>query len=119
MNTYDNPVTVAEENATAPSAAEKEPDYVVRFKKPYMFEGKEYVQIDLSGLEQMSSQDFFEANRIMAMEYISPKPEADAKFCCIMAAVACKVPPEFFDRLPVKEGMKVRNAVQNFFLSTD
>lgn len=97
-----------------------EKKYQVTFAKPYVFEGKEYTGVDLSGLDSMTSNDLFEASQLMSTSaYISPRPEADPKFCCIMAARASHLPNAFFDSLPMKEAVKIRNEVQAFFQSED
>lgn len=120
MNTTQTfPQAELKETAKTTPQSKKENPYLVTFKKPYYFEDKEYTHIDLSALEEMTSQQLFEANREMAMDYISPKPEADARFCCIIAGRACGLPTEFFDQLPIREGIKIRDVVFNFFHGED
>ena len=92
------------------------PQRIVEFSRPYTFEGKEYTVLDLSGLENLTSQDLFNASKIFSTEdYISPRPEADPKYCCLLASIACGMPREFFNGLPLRDGMKVRDCVFNFF----
>lgn len=99
------------------TAIEKK-DYIVKFLKPYIFEGKEYIEIDLSGLESATTSQLSEVSKLFSTsEYITPRPEADVTFCCMMAAEIAHLPKQFFDNLPAKEGFKVRNCVQNFFQS--
>lgn len=96
----------------------KNNEYLVTFSKPYTFEGKEYKTLDLSGMEGLTSEQLFDVSRTFSTgDYINPRPEADPKFCCLVAASVCKLPIEFFDGLPLREGVKVRNAVQTFFQS--
>lgn len=103
----------AKDNVTEFPAA---PPMIVKFDRPYTFEGKEYAELDLSGLANLTSQDMFNASKIFSTEdYISPKPEADPKYCCLLASIACGLPREFFNKLPMKDGMKVRDCVFNFF----
>lgn len=47
--------------AIALETAEKK--IVVEFKKPYKFEGKEYTELDLSGLEKLTVQDVIDVQR--------------------------------------------------------
>lgn len=99
-----------------PERKESESNYLVKFSKPHTFEGREYPSLDLSGLENLTSNDLFEASRHLATSaYITPRPEADPQFCCFIAATVCKIPPEFFEKLPLRDGVKVRNTVQSFF----
>lgn len=91
--------------------------YLVIFKKPYTFEGKDYKEVDLSGLEDLTTADLMEVDKVFSTrEYVSPYPEADSKYNCMIAARACKLPIEFFIALPIKEGKKVNNIVKGFFL---
>lgn len=104
------------ENTTTPAVAEKEAKGFIKFKAPYTFEGKEYTGLPLEKLENLSSEQLFEASkRFSTGEYITPRPEADPKYCCILAAIVCGVPETFFEKLPPRECIKVRNAVQSFF----
>lgn len=99
-----------------PERKESESKYIVKFSKPHSFEGKEYPSLDLSGLENLTSNDLFETSRDFSVSgYISPRPEADPQFCCSLAALVCKLPKEFFMGLPLRDGVKVRNVVQSFF----
>ena len=36
---------------------------VIELKKPYLFEGEEYANIDLSGMENLTMQDAIEAQK--------------------------------------------------------
>lgn len=98
--------------------ATKDNKYVVSFAAPYTFEGKEYKTLDLSGLEELTSEQLFEVSKLFSTEsYITPRPEADPQYCCMIAAEVCHLPKNFFDRLPVREMLKIRNMVQDFFQS--
>lgn len=95
-------------------------EYIVEFAKPYTFEGKEYEKIDLNGLENLTTGDLAEVSKHFSTnEYLTPRPEADVTYCCMLAAIVAHLPNEFFYKLPAKEGVKVRNAVQTFFQTED
>lgn len=101
-----------------PAATEREGAGFIKFKAVYTFEGREYNGLHLEKLEELTSEQLFEASkRFSTSEYITPRPEADPKYCCILAAIVCGVPETFFDKLPPRECIKVRNAVQSFFQS--
>ena len=44
---------------------EEEESLVIKLKKPYKFEGKEYTEIDLSGLEDLSAADMISVNKYL------------------------------------------------------
>lgn len=114
--TNQDPPPSPAEPTPATTQPKKDTPFLVRFSRPYTFEGKEYKEIDLSRLEELSSEDFFEANRAFVTDYyINPRPESDSKFCSIIAGLASALPPEFFSGLPMREGVRVRNVVQSFF----
>lgn len=98
-------------------AEESDDDVVVVFKKPYTFEGKEYTQINLSGMEDMDAKDFIAVNKQFARanEGTSVMPEFSPEFALMFAARATKLPIEFFYGLPVKEVIRIKNRVSNFF----
>ncbi len=87
---------------------------VMKFKKPYTFNGKTYESVDLSGLADMTSMNEMEAeNRLTrgGVTYIDPA------YCymynCIMASMATGLPEEFFTGLPFGELLNLKAAVNN------
>lgn len=103
------------ELAAAPEA-EPIPDTLVEFKKPYRFEDKEYTEVDLAGLEDLSTKDMIEAEKRLARSGVfTPLPEMNINYVCIMAAKAAKLPVEFFEGLPPREMEKFKNKVTIFF----
>ncbi|TYS66372.1 phage tail assembly protein [Bacillus infantis] len=88
---------------------------VITFKKPYPFEGKEYTEVNLSQLEQLSGEDMIETDRIFQSEgNFAPVPEMTFAYACILAARASDKPIEFFKGLPLKESVKLKNMVMGF-----
>lgn len=93
---------------------------LIKFNKPFHFEGKEYTEIDLAGLENMSAADMIAVNKIMARtSSIEVMPEVSLEYACNIAARATKQPIEFFTALPMKEAMKVKNRVMGFLFGSD
>lgn len=91
-------------------------DTVVKFGKPYSFEGKEYTEVDLKGYESFTTQDLIEINtQWKAARGNALLPEFDLQWNCFAAARATKLPVEFFLGLPSKEGKKVCNIGIAFF----
>lgn len=85
------------------------------FKNPYSFEGKEYTEVDLSEIENLSTGDLIEADKqFNASGQMALMNEMTTGYSCIIAAKATKKPVEFFENLPAGEGLKVKNKVMGF-----
>lgn len=112
------PTTASIEEA---EAAEEVESLLIKFKKPYVFERKEYTEIDLSGLEDLNAADMIAVNKIMSRTSagIDVMPEVSLEYACIFASKATKQPIEFFTNLPPKEAMKVKNRVMGFLFGAD
>ena len=111
---------------TAPKADEAAEDededsLILKFKKPYKFEGKEYTEIDLSGLEDLSAADMIAVNKYMdrTATGIQVMPEVSLEYACVLASKATKMPIEFFTGLPPKQAIKVKNRVMGFLFGAE
>ena len=109
---------------TAPAATEADTSQdlegLVRFSKPYHFEGESYTEIDLSGLENLSARDMIAAEKYLAKSgTISPIPEMTMEYIGFIANRATGQPIEFFMKLPPKDATKVKNKVTSFFYGED
>ena len=99
---------------------EEENELLVVFKKPFMFEGVEYTEIDLSGIEDMSGEQLIMAHRHFAKSKgVSLTPELDPGYAAIVGSMVTGKPIEFFKSLPAKELAKVKRVVSGFFFSED
>ncbi|MCM1189801.1 MAG: phage tail assembly protein [bacterium] len=98
-----------------------EESLIIMLKKPYPFEGKEYTEIDLSGLEDMTAADMIAVEKQYDRSYpgVNVMPEVKVGYAMMMAARAAKLPVEFFDGLPQREAMKVKNRVMGFLFESD
>lgn len=113
-----------QENITAAAAPATEPEeenkYVIKFRKPFIWEDNTYTEIDMSGLEDLSAKDMIAAQRTMERSgSINVLPEMSLEYACIFASKATKMPVEFFQSLPPKEAINVKNKVTNFFYGED
>ena len=69
---------------------EVEDGLVISLRKPYLFEGKTYTEIDLTGMEEMTGEDMIAINKIM--QRTSPgagtdvMPEVSTEYACYFAA---------------------------------
>lgn len=113
---------VKEQGAALAAAQEEQEEnkYLIKFRKPFVWEDNTYTEIDLSGLEDMSARDMIQAQRTMERSgSINVLPEMSLEYACIFASKATKMPVEFFQSLPPKEAIKVKNKVTNFFYGED
>ena len=104
---------------TQPESADtEEPDggYYITFKKPFVWEDETYTGVDLSGLEDLSARDMISTQRMMERSgSINVLPEMSLEYACIFASKASGLPQEFFQSLPPREAIKVKNRVTSFF----
>lgn len=94
---------------------------VIKFKKPYLFEKKEYTEIDLSAIENVTGEDMIAIDKLMQKSAvgISVMPEVSMEYAFYMAARVTKLPVEFFMNLPTKEAMKVKTRVLGFLFGSE
>ena len=98
----------------------EENPYLVKFKKPYTFEGTVYKDIDLSGLEELKAGDMIAVNKTIERGgTVNVLPEMSLEYACLISAKATRMPVEFFKALPPKEALKVKNRVTNFLYGED
>jgi hypothetical protein len=95
---------------------EDEDDLILKFDKPYKFEGKEYKEVDLNGFEDVTADLLCGLERNFSKKGISSvQPEVSISYAVMLAAEVCELPIEFFNGLPGKEAIKLKNMVVNFF----
>lgn len=72
--------------ALAPAAPAEEPEeesLILKFRKPYKFEGVEYTEVDLSGMEDMTTADLCAVGKVMAKQgMVTPMPEVTVIMPC-------------------------------------
>ena len=108
--------TLSKENV---EVIDLENEMVIRFAKPYMFEGKEYKQVDLSPLEDITASDMIKAEKIVQRSGITMLYEMTTEYACTISAIATKMPIEFFKGLKPREAIKLKNKVTSFFYNED
>ena len=88
----------------------------VTFSKPYVFEDDTYEGLDMSCLDKLTAQDLGEIEKkFYKLGVPSFNPENTASYAKIVAQKATGLPIEFFDQLPIKEMLKIKSRVVNFF----
>lgn len=110
---------------TAPKATVDDTDdddnLIIKFKKPYKFEGKEYTELDLTALEDLTAQDMIDVERKLnrSSAGINVMPEVTDEYALEMAARAAKLPIEFFYQLPQRESIRVKNRYMAFLFGSE
>ena len=100
--------------AAAPDTEDQE-DLVLRFKKPYSFEGETFTEVDLSGLEDLSAADLCKVGKMVKkIDGVDPIAEMSLPYAIFMAARVTGKPLEFFQQLPAREAVKLKNLVVGF-----
>lgn len=91
--------------------------YTVTFAKEYNFEGKRIKDLDLSGLEDLTTIDAQEIDRIMAKLNHHPQSKfKDTLFCKHVAMRVTGLPVEFFNCLRWKDMNEVTSRIALYFL---
>lgn len=111
---------MADLEVTAATEAEEEQvdgALVVKLRKPYVFEGETYTQIDLSGLENVNGQTLENATKAVNRRVKGLHPatlETTMDYAQEMAVRVTGLPLEFFQRLPAKDCIALKGAVVGF-----
>lgn len=103
--------------AQAPDESAKGEKYTLTLSRPYLFEGKEYTEIDLNGLEKLTIQDAVDAQRQLFGEGEAATAmlcETTTAFARVIAAKATELPIEFFKLMPRGISRRVVTAVQRY-----
>jgi uncharacterized protein CbrC (UPF0167 family) len=97
---------------------ETEVSMVLKLKKPYAFEGKEYEQIDLTGVCNLCAADMLAAERHMRRVngFSDATVERSLGYSLLLASKAMKVPIEFFNALPTEVAYWIKDRVLYFLL---
>ena len=93
------------------------------FKKPVIFEGKEYTSLDFSPMEDWTFDDVASISRKFnklsgadAGPMDAVLPESNPEYDMLIAAKATGMPIDFFKRLPARETGALRSLIISFFL---
>lgn len=98
-----------------PEVEQAERAHIVTLSKPYKFEGKEYAEIDLSGLERLTIQDAIDTQTdLFGQQEVASSLlcETTSAFAMAIAVKATGLPIEFFKLMPIGAGRRVKRAVQ-------
>ena len=111
------------ENTAALGAAEQETEeesLVLKFRKPYKFEGQEYTEVDLSGMEDMTAGDLCAVAKLANRELgVTPIPEMTLPYAMYMAARASHKPVEVLQGPAPGGGHEVEKPGHGFSVRRD
>lgn len=108
--------STAEETVNQTSADKVEP-IIVKLEKPYVFEGTEYTEIDLTGLRRLKIKDAIDAQRQLFGEQEVAAAllcETTTAFTRTIATKATGLPIEFFKLMPRGVAKRVAATVRGY-----
>lgn len=97
-------------------------DLVLKLSKPYVFEGRTYEELDLSGLENATAGDLARAAKITSKKHRGLNAatlEMTAEYAAVMGHLVTKLPLEFFERMPAKDAIALKGKVVGFLFNAD
>lgn len=94
--------------------------FLVKLPRPQEFEGKTYSEIDLSGLEDLTTADLAKAEKLfIQLGHTDPMKEFNTQFCMIVAHLATELPFEFFNALKIPNATAIKAVVSGFLYATE
>jgi len=97
----------------------EEPSITYQFHKPYIFEGTEYTEIDLSGVTKFNTRDSEWLDRMMKKTgHSSTNKWHETTYLKLIAQRATGYPVEFFNYMPMKDFIEIGARIQAYFLFT-
>lgn len=92
-----------------------ENEHIFKLLKEVKFEEKTYSEIDLKGLQDLTTKDLIQARKMYSYGRVNElNPELTQEFACSIAAIKTGLPYEFFMALSAKDGMRLKRRVQDF-----
>lgn len=127
MDEIKNNAALEAEQSTAlvPAASAEEPEegsLILKFRKPYKFEGVEYTEVDLSGLEDVTAGTLENIGKILSKKSPGLNPatiEMEMGYCELLAARVTGKPLEFFQRLPGRDAIALKSKIVGFLYGGD
>ena len=101
---------------------DQERRHVVTFKRPYLFERKEYAEVDLSGLDELTVKDAIEVQRqLFGQQEVAASllTETTTAFAQALATRASGKPVEFFKLMKKQFYRPVFRYVREYVMSTE
>lgn len=110
------PVAQSKENTSLIPEKVADDELVIKYRKPFNFEGEVHTELDLHGLEDLRGRDLTAIEKAFNKTGVSSfVPESTTTYAKIVATKVTGLPAEYFEDLPVGEVEKIKNAVVGFF----
>lgn len=93
-------------------------NHIMALDAPYVFEGRTYTEIDLNGIDDLNSLNESEAENALVRDgFIITESSFNYLYACVIAGMATGRATEFYTGLPLRETVKLKNAVndESFF----
>nr|DAJ08313.1 MAG TPA: tail assembly chaperone protein [Caudoviricetes sp.] len=101
---------------SAASSGSTKPTVIVKLYDPYMFDGVEVKEVDLSGLYDMTAEDMFAVDEQMRRRgYSGSNPEITRLYALLTAARINHKPWEWCNTMKARDAVKIKNVVSGFF----
>lgn len=108
--------TLQEAAGQAASSYVTKPSVVVKLYDPFIFDGQEVTEIDLSGLYDMTAEDMFAVDEQMRrFGYSGQNPEITRRYALLTAARLNRKPWEWCNRMKARDAVRIKNVVSGFF----
>jgi len=92
--------------------------FVVKFSTKYQFDGSEISEIDLSGLEDLTTQDAQFLDKVMVKMQHRPNDKfRDTIYTKHIAMKVTGLPVEFFNMLRMKDMQNITSRIAIYFLA--
>lgn len=101
----------------------EENPYYIEFKKPFIWEGKEYKGVDLTNILDLTARNMIDAEnyaRKMNVKFnlqLGETVEQTMPYIFFLACRASNLPIEFFYDLPSKDALNVKYRTFHFLLN--
>lgn len=97
-------------------------ELLLKLKKPYVFDGVTYTEIDLSGLENVTAGTLENVGKILSKRSPGLNPatlEMEMSFCNLLAARVTNQKLEFFELLPARDAVALKSMIVGFLYGGD
>lgn len=94
---------------------------VVKFSKPYKFEGESYLELDLSKLNDLRGRDLQTLYKrfVQKTGLNISNPGLAPEYAFEVANLVTGKPIEFFYQMPLKDSTRVQNTIVNFLYGAE
>lgn len=100
----------------AASSDSEKPKLVIPLYDPFIFDGLEVKEIDLSRLYDMTAEDMFAVDDQMRRHgYSGSNPEITRLYALLTAARLNRKPWEWCNKMKARDAIRIKNVIAGFF----